>query len=181
MESKLYDTETFLKNFDNTRNIAIIGRGEGNSLFKFNPATVQIFAINDSCLFYPGCEWSVIVKAHFEKNYPIVNGLVPHILQITKPDMLKYELVTGCTPSILFSLLIKSGKLTGKNIYLQGFPLMGPTHDEKFPYDFSHQQKAFVRCFDDAKAYAVNMMFVSPCHRIKNCDGIPEKKDIMFG
>lgn len=180
MESKLYDTEAFLKNFDNTRNIAIIGRGEGNTHYKFNPHTVQVFAINDSCLFYPDCEYTAIVQAHYEKNYPIVKDIIPKIVKINKPDMLHYDLVTGCTPSILISLLIKHGKLNGKKIYLQGFPLMGPSHDQKFLYDFVRQQKAFIRCFDDAKAYGVDMMFVTPCERIKDHDGTPEKKDIIF-
>ena len=161
----IYNPENFLNTDYYSRNIAIIGRGDGNTTYKFNPNTVMVMGINDSCIFYPECEWTAIVQAHYEKNYPIVDPIVPKILHILKSDMAKHKVVTGCTPSILISFLIKTGKLNGKNIYLQGFPLQGPSNDLQYPYDFQRQQKAFHLCFNLASEYGVNLKFVTSCTR----------------
>jgi len=181
VETKLYTVDEFLNTDYHSRNIAIIGRGKGNDAFLYNPEKIFVISINDSCLFYPGqCETAVIVQAHFEKNFPLVNGKVKNILKFNKADMVKNKVITGCTPSIFLSFLIKTGKVTGRNVYLQGFPLEGPSHDEKFPYDFNRQFRAFNDCFSLADQFNVNMKFVTPSERFSEKHySLPEGGDLI--
>jgi len=183
MMTKIYDIEELKSAIDwQNKSVAIIGKGKYNSKYVFNKDTTEVFGINESILFYPHTKWTVIVEAHWKKNYPIVNGNVENIVYIPKGKMKPLKLISGCTPSLFISYILKHIQNWGKILYLQGFSMDGrsPANDP-FPYDWKRQESAFRQCFDVAREKRITMGFVTPCTRAQDLPRIcPTALDIMI-
>lgn len=163
------------------RTLVILGRGEGKDKYVWNPEHVDVFSINDSLLFYPGsCQWSVIVQAHFAKNFRLVNGKCDSIIYLTKARMVEYQLVVGCTPSLFISYLLKYIPKFHR-ILLQGFSMDGVSSpDEQYPYDWDMQLRAFKSCFEIANARNAQMGFVTPNPRMTEYPHLnPYREELM--
>lgn len=161
--------------------MAVIGKGSEANKYTFNPERVMVFGINDSIIFYPKMNWSIVTEIHFSKIFSSVNSLnLKNLVYMSKKFIRTGKVVHGCTPS-LFLGAVMGMKIPIKKIYLQGFSMDGVSpRNDTYPYNWFEQERAFRSVFDIAKFMNIDMSFVSLCTRMGGYKrSEPDREDII--
>jgi len=116
---------TFLKKTSEIYDsIAIIGKGKNADKYTLDKDKIFILTINGSFLNYKNySHCTCIVEGHLNRNLPLTMDDIENGIIIKRKDIKENNLVTGCTPSIVISYIIRYTNF--KNIFLQGFSMDG--------------------------------------------------------
>jgi len=171
------------------KGIALIGRSpSGNSKFlgwKYNHHSTNVFCMNDTRINYMDCEFTIILESHFKDWFdsPILeNQKIAVIKSAEIYGHRKLNLVTGCTPSLFLSYLLRYVDKYKPIIYLQGFG-MDETHNSttKQIYEWEHQFKAFSEVRNIAIKNGIELRLVTHSERLEKIINykLPDSIDII--
>lgn len=147
----------------------IIGDGPSRNDWIWNPKKVNLFAVNQACL-WTACPF-VTSRQHYDEllsfELPVE---IPAVVIDWENDHLIYPgLICQANGPIFLSFLIEVTQ--SQNIYMQGFDCAGYTYRK---YNFRNQVKAFLEINETAikKGIEITNVAISPNHALSKKGGI---------